>query len=245
MKAFWLKFCGFLAIAALCSVNVVAASSDATPAATPVDISSIDPANFVAEITNPYFPLKPGTEFIYEGTSEDSKLRDEVTVTSDTKEILGVTCVVVHDVVFEDGEMVEATDDWYAQDKDGNVWYLGEDSKTYENGEVKSTEGSWEAGKDGAVPGIIMPAHPNVGDVYFQEYYKGEAEDQAQVQSLTDSLTVKYGSYDHVLTTKEWSSLEPETIELKYYAKGVGLLREETVKGESEKDELVEIKTVS
>jgi len=245
MQRFMFKAVGLLGIAALCSVNLASAAPEASPVASPVSIESIDPANFGRDITNQYFPLKPGTVFVYEGTSEGAKTRDEITVTTDTKMILGVKCVVVRDVAFEDGEMVEDTFDWYTQDKDGNVWYFGEDTKSYENGVVKSTEGSWEAGVDGAVPGIVMPAHPAVGDTYYQEYYAGEAEDEAEVMNLTDSVTVPYGSFDNVLTTREWSNLEPDVTEHKSYAKGVGLILEVTVRGGNERNELVDIRTAS
>ena len=178
----------------------------------------IDPAEFTTKVDNEYFPLKPGTTFLYEGGKE----RDEFAVTHQTKKVMGVKCVVVNDKAWEDGKLIEKTYDWFAQDKEGNVWYFGEDTKEYENGEVVSTKGSWEAGVDGAKPGIIMQAHPKVGQTYRQEYYKGEAEDMAKVQSLNDSVTVPYGSFDHVLVTKEWTPLEPSYHEHKYYAPGVG-----------------------
>jgi hypothetical protein len=178
----------------------------------------IDPAKFTTIIDNEYFPLKPGTTFVYEGGSQ----RDEMTVTHDTKKVMGVECVVVNDKGWEDGKLIEQTYDWFTQDKKGNVWYFGEDTKEYENGKVTSTKGSWEAGVDGAKPGIIMEADPKVGESYRQEYYKGEAEDMAKVQSLDQSVRVPYGSFDHVLLTKEWTPLEPSYAEQKYYASGVG-----------------------
>ena len=178
----------------------------------------IDPAEFTTTIDNEYFPLKPGTTFLYEGGQE----RDEFAVTHRTKEVMGVECVVVNDKAWEDGKLIERTHDWFAQDKEGNVWYFGEDTKEYENGKVVSTKGSWEAGVDGAKPGIIMQAHPKVGQTYRQEYYPGEAMDMAKVQSLNDSVTVPYGSFDDVLVTKEWTPLEPSYHEHKYYARGVG-----------------------
>src|SRR5919109_412939 len=145
----------------------------------------IDPDNFVRVIDNPYFPLEPGTKFIYEGESEGTPTREVMTVTSETKEILGVTTTVVHHLAYEDKVLVEETFDWFAQDVDGNVWYFGEDTKEFdENGNVISTEGSWEAGVDGAEAGIIMLADPQVGDRYYQEFYRGEAEDQAKVLQL-------------------------------------------------------------
>lgn len=203
----------------------------------------IDPANFTTSIDNKYFPLKPGTTFVYKGKTQHSTEGDVVAVTSDTKNIMGVECVVVDDRVTEGGRLTEQTYDWYAQDKRGNVWYFGEDSKEYENGKVKSTGGSWEAGKDGARPGIIMPANPKVGQTYRQEYYKGEAEDMARPLKLDGSTTVPYGSFDHVLVTHEWTPLEPNVAENKYYAPGVGNILEVAVKGPQERLELVDVKS--
>jgi hypothetical protein len=183
---------------------------------------NIDPADFTSKIDNKYFPLKSGTTFVYRGKTQDATEGDIMKVTSDTKNIMGVKCVVVDDRVTEGGKLTEQTYDWYAQDKKGNVWYFGEDSREIKNGKITSTGGSWEAGKDGAKPGIIMPAKPKVGETYRQEYYKGEAEDMAKVVSLNESVTVPYGSFDRVLKTKEWSPLEPSYDEHKYYAPGVG-----------------------
>jgi hypothetical protein len=185
----------------------------------------IDPANFVAGINNPYFPLEPGKVFVYEGQTEKGNEHNEVYVTSETKVIMGVTYVVVSDTVKVDGQLEEATLDWYAQDQQGDVWYFGEDAKEYEDGKVTSTEGSWEAGVDGALPGIVMPANPAPGAPYRQEYYKGKAEDMAQVMSLAESASVPQGAYDNLLMTKEWSALDnPPVIEYKYYAKDVGFI---------------------
>jgi hypothetical protein len=203
---------------------------------------NIDPANFVDEIDNKYFPLKPGTTFVYEGKTEEGTERIEVTVTSDTTRVMGVECVVVRDKVFLNGGLIEDTFDWYAQDKEGNVWYFGEDTKEYENGKVVSTEGSWEAGVDGAKPGIYMQADPTVGETYRQEYYKGEAEDMAKVLSLDESATVPYGSFDHLLMTKDWNPLEAGVVEQKYYAPGIGNVLEVGVKGNSDRIELIDVK---
>ena len=139
--------------------------------------------------------------------------------------------------------MAEDTFDWFAQDKDGNVWYFGEDSKEYEDGKVVSTEGSWESGVDGAKPGIVMKANPQVGDAYRQEYYEDEAEDMAEVVSLNEAVSVPQGSFENCLKTKEWTPLEPDIVENKYYAPGVGLVMEVAVEGESGKVELLEIRT--
>ena len=182
----------------------------------------IDPSDFVASITNPLLALVPGTTFLYEATTPEGLQRIEVAVTQDTKEILGVTCTVVRDSVTLDGQLIEDTRDWYAQDSAGNVWYFGEDSKSYEGGVVVSTEGSWEAGVDGAKPGIVMEADPQVGDTYRQEYLRGVAEDMATVVGLGESATVPYDSFDNCLKTKDFSRLDPGVVEYKFYAPGVG-----------------------
>lgn len=213
-------------------------SSGEEPAYSP----HIDPADFTTTIDNEYFPLKPGTTFVYEGKTESNSEHNEVTVTRDTRRIMGVDCVVVDDKVEVDGKLAEHTFDWYAQDSEGNVWYFGEDSKEYENGKVASTGGSWEAGKDGARPGILMQAHPKVGQSYRQEYYKGEAEDMAQALDLNGSASVPYGDFDHVLVTNEWTPLEPGVAEHKFYAPGVGTVLETAVKGPMERLELVDVK---
>jgi hypothetical protein len=194
-------------------------------------------------VDNPYFPLTPGTTRVYEGETEDGLERIEVVVTHDTREILHISCIVVRDTVSLDGELVEDTFDWYAQDNDGNVWYMGEDSKEYEDGEVVSTAGSWEAGVDGAQPGIIMQANPQVGAAYRQEYYAGEAEDMAEVLSLTETASVPYGSFDALLMTKEWTPLEPGVAEQKYYAAGTGLVLEVMVEGGTGRVELIDLTT--
>jgi hypothetical protein len=201
---------------------------------------SIDPAGFTAAVDNPYFPLPPGARWVYEGRVEDGLERTVVEVTGDTRVVMGVTCVVVHDTVTVDGEMIEDTFDWFAQDAGGAVWYFGEETYEYEDGEIVSTEGAWEAGVDGAQPGIVMPARPQVGDSYRQEYYEGEAEDAAEVLSLTESATVAVGTYEDVLVTEEINALEPDVVEHKYYARGVGPIFTVQVQGGSDREELVE-----
>jgi hypothetical protein len=203
----------------------------------------LDPGNFVSKVTNPYFPLEPGTTFIYRGETEGTSTRDVTEVTYDTKVILGVTTTVVHDQAFEEGVLVEDTFDWYAQDKAGNVWYFGEDTKELdENGNVISTEGSWEAGVNGAEPGIIMLADPKKGDKYQQEFAADVAEDMAQVIGFEDGVCVRYGCFDNVLVTKEWTPLEHGVVENKYYAPGVGFIYSEMVKGGDEFSELVRVR---
>jgi hypothetical protein len=203
----------------------------------------LDPGNFVSVINNPYFPLEPGTTFTYRGESEGTPTRDVMTVTEDTKVILGVTTTVVHHLSYEDGVLIEDTFDWFAQDVEGNVWYFGEDTKELdESGNVISTEGSWEAGVDGAEPGIIMLADPKKGDKYQQENAPGIAEDMAQVIGFEDSLCVRAGCFDNVLVTKEWSPLERGVVEYKYYAPEVGFIYGVMVKGGEEQTELVRVR---
>jgi len=209
----------------------------------PAPLLQLDPGNFVSEVTNPYFPLPPGTTFTYRGESEGTPTRDVMTVTEDTKVILGVTTTVVHHLSYEDGVLIEDTFDWFAQDVEGNVWYFGEDTKELDgNGNVISTEGSWEAGVNGAEPGIIMLADPKKGDKYKQEFAPDVAEDMAQVIGFEDSLCVRYGCFENVLVTKEWSPLEKGVVEYKYYAQGVGFIFGTMVKGGDEQTELVRVR---
>jgi hypothetical protein len=202
----------------------------------------IDPAEFTTEIDNRYLPLVPGTRWVYEGEGDEGESeRIVVEVTGDTREVMGVTTVVVRDTVSVDGEVVEDTYDWYAQDSEGNVWYFGEDTAEYEDGEVVSTAGAWEAGVDGAQPGIVMEADPQVGDSYRQEYYAGEAEDMGEVVALDESVMVAFGSFDGVLVTRDTNPLEPEVVEHKVYAPGVGVVAEfEIVAAATAQAELVE-----
>ena len=218
-------------------------SSPADRTAAPAYAPAIDPAQFTTAITNRYLPLIPGTTLVYEGTRDGEPQRDEVTVTRETKIVAGVRCVVVHDVVTTAGELAEETFDWYAQDAAGNVWYFGEDSKDYEGGKLVSTHGSWEAGVDGALPGIVMKAAPAVGDTFRQEYYAGEAEDMSRVLRLSESVQVSAGSYRDVLVTEDFTPLEPDVMEHKYFAPGVGLVKASMVKGGAEEMELVQIVT--
>ena len=196
-------------------------------------------AAFVTNITNPYLNFDIGRVFNYE--SDDGEETITIEVTGDTKIVMGVTTTVVREKAFKQGQLVEDTFDWFAQDTDGNVWYFGEDSKEIENGAVVSTEGSWEAGVDGAEPGILMLATPQIGMQYRQEYYEGEAEDEAKVLSLSESVDVPFGSFKQVLETMEWSQLEPGAREHKYYKQGVGLLLEEAHAGGGERVELISI----
>lgn len=200
----------------------------------------IDPANFVDVIDNRYLPYPPGASWVYEGNEDGENERTEVTVTPDRKEIVGISATVVRDTVSVDGEVIEDTFDWFAQDSEGNVWYLGEDSKEYEDGKVVSTEGSWEAGVDGAQPGIVMQARPRVGQAYRQEYYAGEAEDLAQVTAVDARESVPFGDFDQLVVIKEWNPLEPDIVEDKYYAPGIGAVLEVVTAGGEGRVELIE-----
>jgi hypothetical protein len=200
----------------------------------------IDPADFVDSIDNPYLPFGAGARWVYEGESDGEIERIEVVVTDEHRTVMGVEVTVVRDTVSVDGELVEDTLDWFAQDREGNVWYFGEDSKEYEDGEVVSTEGSWEAGVDGALPGIVMPADPEVGFAYRQEFYAGEAEDMAEVVRVGEQKAVRFGEFEAVVVTRDWNPLEPDVVEEKYYAPGVGLVFEVKTAGGDESVELVD-----
>ena len=227
-------------LALLLAIASIAAAEPKAPA------PDVSPANFVSQVTNKFFPLRPGTTFFYEGATDGIPTSNEVYVTHKTKAILGVNCTVVRDRTFEDGVLVEETFDWYAQDVDGNVWYFGEDSKELDpDGNVISTAGSWEAGVNGARPGIIMQADPQKGDRYYQEFAPDVAEDQARVLSLDESACVRYGCFDNLLLTKEWTQLEPGVAEHKYYAEGIGFILGVMVRGGEERSELVQITTES
>lgn len=185
----------------------------------------VDPENFATVVNHPFFPLVPGSKYVYR--ERDGAERVDVTVTNLTKQILGVTCTVVESYEYDGDELVEETVDWYAQDLDGNVWYFGEDTHTFKDGKLSGTAGSWEAGVDGAQPGIIMPGTLKVGNSYRQEYYAGQAEDMGQIVRLDDSATVPHGFFKGVLVTKDWTPLEPDVFEHKYYSAGVGLVLEQ------------------
>jgi hypothetical protein len=199
------------------------------------------PQDFVARIDNKYFPLRPGTTFLYRGTQDGEARRVTVFVTHKTKMILGIRAVVVLDQVFVGGKREEKTFDWYAQDKRGNVWYLGEDSSDFVSGKWVRSDGSWQSGVNGAKAGIVMKANPGVGNVYRQEYYAGHAEDMARVLSRNKSVMVTYGTFQHTLETSEWTPLERGVLEHKYYVKGVGNVRTIMVRGGSEEEHLVSI----
>jgi len=200
---------------------------------------AIDPAAFSSTVDNPFFPLRQGMSWEYRSQTEDGTETTTVAVTDRTRVVMGVVCVEVRDTVRLNGEVIEDTFDWYAQHRDGTVWYFGENTKEYEHGKVVSIEGSWAAGVDGAQPGVVMPAQPRVGDSYRQEYYRGEAEDMGEVLSVTEQVRVPTGSYDGVVQTRDTTALEPEVLEHKYYARGVGPVLTVDVAGGGTRDELV------
>lgn len=231
-----------LATAAFVVLAVSACGGSSTALPVGDEHVDLDPADFTTDIDNPYWPMAPGTKWVYRETdAEGNAQRVVVTVTDETREVLGIRARVVHDVVSEGGETLEDTYDWYAQDADGNVWYLGEETKEYENGAVVSREGSWEAGVRGAEPGIVLPAEPEVGVEYRQEYLAGEAEDAATVLALHERAETPLRSYQGVLMTKDFTPLEPRVLEYKFYAPGVGPVVTLGVSGGVGREELVEL----
>jgi hypothetical protein len=191
---------------------------------------TIKPGDFSTVIDHPYYPLKPGSTKVFDGLRDGQPMHTEFTVTHRTRTVMGVECVVVEDVVTSNGALVEKTEDWFAQKKDGSVWYFGENTAEYTNGAVSSTHGTWEAGVDGAVPGVIMHAHPKVGTEYYQEYRPGEAEDRAKILSLDSTIKVPAGSYTHVITTEDSDPLNPDKTDEKWYAEGVGVVHSVRIK---------------
>lgn len=200
---------------------------------------AIDPASFVGRIDNPYLPYAPGTRLHFQGVRGTTPQTDDQVVLRRTVTILGVRCTVVRDTVSEHGRAVERTDDWYAQDRQGNVWYMGEDSFERQHGRFVKASDSWKGGVDGAQPGIIMPAHPRPGDAYRQEFFPGHALDRARVVRLDGRLRVPLGAFDRLLVTNERSPLDRGQVERKWYAAGVGEIAERVVKGPTERFALV------
>jgi hypothetical protein len=189
----------------------------------PVDL---DPSDFSARIDHPYFPMRPGTVWTYRETDGQEVQRIRVTVLQQTKLIRGIRARVVRDVVRSGGALVEDTFDWYAQDSGGSIWYLGEATKEYEDGEFVSTEGSWEHGRNGAQAGLLLPARPKPGCAYREEYLAGEAEDRAVILAERETLKVPTGRYRRVLHTTNSTPLVPDILENKFYARGVGPVAE-------------------
>jgi hypothetical protein len=192
------------------------------PASGSVYHPKIVPANFTTQVTNRYWPLRPGATWVYDGTKDHVPEHVVITVATDTKTIMGVKCLVVHDRVTINGSLEENTTDWYAQDRSGAVWYFGEDSKDYKNGVVVSTQGTWEAGVDGAQPGVVIQGDPRPGPTYRQEYRPGVAEDRARVLTASAVETVPAGTFHNVVETYDTDPLNPDKVERKYWAPGVG-----------------------
>jgi hypothetical protein len=247
-----------VAVVVSLAIGVAGCGDDSSPAAgpttetpgsrqdAPIDVGDaagydpqIDPADFVAGIDNPWLPFANGSSWTYEAETEDGTERTEVVVTDETRTVMGVAVTVVHDTVALDGRVIEDTFDWYAQDRDGNVWYFGEETTEYGSDGSESTEGSWEAGVDGALPGIVMYADPQVGQAYRQEFYEGEAEDVAEVVRTGETADVPAGSFDDLVVILEWNPLEPDVQEEKSYASGVGPVLEVQTAGGDERVELV------
>jgi len=249
MKSFRMNRAFVIALAVLavgCGRNADRLATAPDPALAGVTSNLItlpfDAANFASSKPNPLFPLTPGTTYTYRNLFKSSEESNTVEITHGNKSILGVAVTVVHDQVFlEDGSLEEDTFDWYAADQDGNVWYFGEDTKEYDHGTLVTTEGSWEAGKNGARPGIIMLAHPEVGDQYQQENSPGVVEDMAKVVSLEETVTVPAGTYTHCVKTREWTPIEPGQRAYKFYAPGVGIVLEISTRQGGERDELTSV----
>lgn len=230
--------------AVLGSAGLAASPLPSAAPAGPTLPPAIDPADFSATVDNPWFPLVPGTRLRYDGSSEGEATVDVVEVTHETAIIAGVPCVVVRDTVTEAGDVVEETTDWYSQDRLGNVWYFGEDTRTLDSeGNMLSTEGTWQAGVDGARPGIFMPADPEIGQSFQQESYPGHAEDRFVILQRGVPVKVPYGSFEDAMLTAEWTPLEPDVLGEKVYVEGIGLVKELDVAGSHEFLELVAVKT--
>jgi hypothetical protein len=222
-------------LVALAAVLALAPGAGASP--------PFRPATFVARVDNPWFPLVPGTVWVYRGLEGGKPSRDVVEVTHATRMIDGVRATAVRDLVYVGGRLEERTTDWYAQDGAGNVWYLGEASEELDaSGRVTTREGSWLSGVGGAKPGIYMPARPAVGFSGRQEYLKGHAEDHFRVRALNARVTAPELSSKHALMTEEWSPLEPGVIEHKFYVRGVGTVFEQTVKGGDDRNALISVR---
>ena len=236
-------------VAALAALSITAPSAVAATAQDPPlpqgsEPVTLDPANFSTRIDNPYWPMAPGTRWVYRETDgRGNRQKVVVRVTRRTRVVDGVRARVVRDTVTERGKLVEDTFDWYAQDRAGNVWYLGEKTREYEEGRYVGDSGSFEAGVDGAQAGVAMPARPVPGMRYRQEYKKGEAEDRAQVLSVTEQAQVPFRHFSRrVLLTKDLNPLEPRVMEYKLYARGVGPVLVLDVSGGAGREELLSFK---
>jgi len=245
-------FLGLLAtvvavIAAACSSSASSAAKSPSPTSTGTGMvqaapgwKSLSASDFVTTVDNPWFPLIKGYTWVSKGLKDGKPIVDTFTVTGQTRVIEGVTCTVVSDVTTQQGHPVEKTRDWYAQDKQGNVWYMGENTAELNiAGKVTSTEGTWQSGVNGAKPGLFMPAQPTVGVGGYQEYLKGQAVDQYRITRMNGSVTVPYRSFSSCMVAKETTALEPRIVDRKYYVKGIGQVAEETVSGSEETSFLV------
>lgn len=202
--------------------------------------SKLNPADFTTQIDNPYWPMPVGRQWhVHVSNPQGESLQEIITVEDRTKKIAdGVTARVVHDVVYDKGKPSEITDDWYAQDRDGNIWYFGESTAEIHNGR-RDTSGSFEAGRNGADAGVVMPANPRVGLTYREEYYAGQAEDRAKVLALDQQVEAPAGHFTGALLIDDTSPIEPAVSEYKLYAKGVGPVVAVSVSGEAEREDLV------
>ncbi len=231
---------------AVSTVTALALCACGSSASSDTGTRAIQRGNFVRVVDNPWFPLKTGSVWRYRGVKDGKPSTDVVKVTGATKKILGVTTTAVDDRLYENGKLEEKTTDWYTQDRKGNVWYFGEATEELDShGKVKSTEGTWQAGVNGAKPGIYMPARPHPGQSGRQEFYKGHAEDHFRVLSLHATVKLPSGTKHRALLTKEWTPLEPGVIDHKYYLRRVGTVLEQTVKGGVERNTLVSFKAGS
>lgn len=240
-----------LALVAGCSSSSPAAapSSSATstpsptPAPSPTYFVQVRPADYTANVTNPWFPLPPGRTLEYRGVNEDGAVRELFSVSDETQKVDGVTCRVVLDRLYVDGDLAETTRDFYAQDRQGNVWYFGEDTAELEpDGSMVGTSGTFHSGDHGALPGIFMTAVPAVGDSHRQEYLPGFAEDFYRVDVLSTRVVTPYRTFTSAMRTREWTPLEPRVLDHKYYVKGIGTVKEVTVKGGKEELTLYDVR---
>jgi hypothetical protein len=233
---------GALSLSA-CGGSTAEGGAERNPAQLPQGSEPVrlDPADFTVHVTNRYWPMKPGDRWVYEERDLNGAVtRDEVTVLDRTEKINGIETLVVHDVATQGGATVEDTTDWYAQDAGGNLWYLGEQTTSFENGRPSSTEGSWKYGEDGAQAGIALPAGPAPGLRYRQEFLEGQAEDRAIVLSTNEQAQTPTGHYRDALLTRDTTPLEPDLVELKWYAPGVGPVQTVTPSGEQSWEQLVQ-----
>lgn len=237
-----------LLLATLILVFFSACKKDDQEAKIPDDLPKFEAALFAtsAVITNPLYGPPSGKVYFYEAGAVDSEPDEQIIIErkTETKVVYGITCIIHHDLVKKNGVVIEDTDDWLAQDKDGNIWYFGETVKNYDtNGNFEDSDGSWEAGVDSALPGYWIPIAPTVGQKYYQEYYKGEAEDQAEVLAIDQTVTIALGTYEHCVETKDYTVFEQGIYEKKFYAPGIGFIKEEKYENDvlTEVLELIEI----